>query len=429
LKDAEPQVRGRAAAALQQLGPRARTALPQLTNLLKDNDGWVRWKAVSAIADVGDRTVVPTLIDVLQDPDEQVWFGAARCLARLDPEAFTRNAIPVLTTFARTAKPAQREAFLESVGELETSAPIVPLLREMLRHEAARTRWAAVRGLIAMGEGAAPAVPDLATALTDSDAHVRAMAAFALGRIGQKAVTAGPGLVEALKDSSVDVRRRAAVALAQVEFDRKRALPVLLTALRDPDVLVRGSAASALAHFGPEAKEALPQLLDLFKETDVTWRYHNRAAVLRALDRIGPAAKAAVPVLMQAIKDFEPPVWNEGPPVLRRISPEAADILLRDLLADLRSPDADVRRKALIRLPYFDVKGETVPALMAGLKDQDPHAREEAAHSLGMLSNKVLSALPALRAALKDSEARVRRAVALAIEDIEGAADADSGKP
>ena len=102
----------------------------------------------------------------------------------------------------------------------------------------------------------------------------------------------------------------------------------------------------------------------------------------------------------------------------------------------LRSPDAGVRRIAVIDLPYTDEEDDVAPLLTAALRDPDAQVRLEAAKALeGFEEPEVLSELVPL---LKDSDAAVREAVALTLGELKlpGSAatllpylaDADFGK-
>ena len=71
-KDTNVEVRWRAASALENLGPEAKAAIPALMELLRDEDVRVRKATVSVLGSIGPeaKTTVPTVIELLKDNDE-----------------------------------------------------------------------------------------------------------------------------------------------------------------------------------------------------------------------------------------------------------------------------------------------------------------------------------------------------------------------
>src|SRR5690348_5579451 len=79
----------------------------------------------------------------------------------------------------------------------------------------------------------------------------------------------------------------------------------------------------------------------------------------------------------------------------------------RELIADLKSPRERDRILAVRILPKR--KGDaaqTVPALIAALKDSESDVRRSAALGLGQLGESAKEAIPALQAAQSDRDAR-----------------------
>lgn len=72
--------------ALRTFGKEAVAAVPALIKTIKeDKDNWVRTSAATALGTIGKdaHTAIPTLINSLQDPDEQVRYGAAYALGNI----------------------------------------------------------------------------------------------------------------------------------------------------------------------------------------------------------------------------------------------------------------------------------------------------------------------------------------------------------
>jgi HEAT repeat protein len=79
-----PDIRMFAAQSLGQLGVRAKNAAPALAEIAKkDPDRQVRLMAINALLGIGrtSKAVIPTLNDLLRDPDKEVRQGAARANA------------------------------------------------------------------------------------------------------------------------------------------------------------------------------------------------------------------------------------------------------------------------------------------------------------------------------------------------------------
>ena len=85
-QDEDSQVRLAAAWALSQIGPKAKTAVPALTQLLKGKDVWVRVAAAKALGKIGS-AAIPPLMELLRGNDEWVGMTAASVLGKIGPAA------------------------------------------------------------------------------------------------------------------------------------------------------------------------------------------------------------------------------------------------------------------------------------------------------------------------------------------------------
>jgi len=81
------------------------------------------------------------------------------------------------------------------------------------------------------------------------------------------------------------------------------------------------------------------------------------------------------------------------------IAPTKEDIA-RNHVKELKSNDAEVRRKAALELGKLGVH-ETVPALAEALKDPNPRVRRNAAYSLSQFKERARPAMQALKAAIE----------------------------
>lgn len=97
----------------------------------------------------------------------------------------------------------------------------------------------------------------------------------------------------------------------------------------------------------------------------------------------------------------------------------AADI--DELVKQLKSPDADMRRAAAKALAESGADAKpAVAALADALKDKDTYVRRFAAQALGEVGPDARSAVPALAGALKDDKKQVGEAAAEALGKLGG---------
>ena len=162
--------------------------------------------ATLALKPLGDVTL-PTLRELLADPDVDRRWCAARALAALDT-------------------PAARELLIATLDDPDRDV-----------------RACAVYGL---GElQAEEAVPGLMVRLADASPLVCRVAADSLARIG---APAAPALITALGEGETLTRIGAARALSIIQ--PKEAIPVLFAALDDPSATVTYYAEQALERMG-----------------------------------------------------------------------------------------------------------------------------------------------------------------------------------
>ena len=143
----------------------------------------VRANAAEALGQMGEgaKDAASTLIQLLQDQDQDVRYFAARALGRIG----AKDAVPAL----------------------------IPLLQD----QNAKVRRLVAYTLGMIGEGEKDAVPALIPLLQDQNRDVRGNAAWALGMIGEGAKDAVPALIQALQDQNRDVRDSAARALEKIK--------------------------------------------------------------------------------------------------------------------------------------------------------------------------------------------------------------------
>lgn len=274
-------------------------------------DQWVRQSAIFDLGEIGP-TAIPVLTELVKDNTEGIRMQAAHALGRIGPPA-----IPALTELFKDKDWQVRDAAARAVGDIGPKAKaIVPALSELVKDNNQQVREQAGWALETIGPAAIPAVTEL---LNDQDWQVRSVASWTLGKIGPEAKTAIPTLTLLLKDEAGNgdtcqqVRGSAAWGLGGIGPEAKTAIPQLMELLQDKNGAVRLAAAWALGKIGPEAKAAVPTLTELLKDkqSDV------RAAAAFALGKIGPEAKTAIPTLTESLNGK-----NEK---VRRAASEALD--------------------------------------------------------------------------------------------------------
>jgi HEAT repeat protein len=220
-RDADPDVRCAAVAALGAIVPEGMTVVDALGRALGDDDWFTRLAAAKALRRFGERAraVLPALLTALSPRDGLKDFRPIRC-----GEA--------LVTLSRI-EPGAKE--VEGACRL-----VVSKLLEDERQGSFGARATGARLLGECGAAAASTVPALARLLRDPDGDVRVAAAEALLKIAP-AEAALATLIEALKSPELLVRRRAAEALAG-----RGAKEALEMAARDPEPEVRAAALEAL---------------------------------------------------------------------------------------------------------------------------------------------------------------------------------------
>jgi len=204
---------GAAAHGLSLLGPKAKSAIPKLLDIVTTGQPTAKRAAALALVriDPAATGVAQTLAKVLADDDFNARHGIAQALQEIGP-----------------------------AGKVA-----IPALEKALADEKKEIRRAAALALGGIGKAGIPA---LQKAVTHADRLVRKYAARALGNMGKNAGNAGvQALIKALSDNDADVRREAAWSLALIGPSAKNARSNLKKAeKKDTDYVVRYAAAAAL---------------------------------------------------------------------------------------------------------------------------------------------------------------------------------------
>ena len=205
----------------------ARRAERVLVNCVRhDPRDDVRGDAIAALGEIGSRTAVRCLVDMLHRDESRFHREVVIALRKIHPD----RALMALLSLLRSSDPIVREEAASALGEIGDPKAAVRL-RALLHDPSPDVRQEAV---LALGKlGGEQVLEALERALSDSDAAVRTMACHALAEcLGTRAVGK---LIGALYDGSADVRSEAAYHLGNLgdENARRHLLHVLCDHGRD----------------------------------------------------------------------------------------------------------------------------------------------------------------------------------------------------
>jgi hypothetical protein len=197
-----------------------REFMPDLVRCLKEGNSKVRLYAAPVVIHwirAEDTLCIPTLIEVLNDPDAQVRDYAAYALSRFGTDA--KAAAPALEEGLKDSSVQVRvtAAMALSAIDSNTVTMTIPVLKEAITNGDPRTRYSAAIYLRNMDLGDRATIPVFVSSLTNQDRDIRIASAYSLLRYGSEAKDAAPSLVNALNDSDAEVRRAARRALEKID--------------------------------------------------------------------------------------------------------------------------------------------------------------------------------------------------------------------
>jgi hypothetical protein len=209
----EMQRRGLAGVAM--LGPIAESAIPDVVNLLTNQNSRSHWEALMMLQmiDWSPQTAVAALLEALRDPDPGLRSEAAMTLKR-----WTRapETIPTLVSHIVDPDLNVRETVLRDLQWFSRRPKLAAPLENCLTSQDAAVREEVMSASFYQTNAPAVLLPSLGVRLHDENSFVRSMAAFHLGEIGAEAAPAVPALKELLTDPAADVREAATNALWEI---------------------------------------------------------------------------------------------------------------------------------------------------------------------------------------------------------------------
>jgi hypothetical protein len=171
--------------ALGDLGPQARSAIPELTRLMNDTNVVFDYQEpVYTLGHLGEEALKP-LLAVLSNPRHQYCTAAALVIATMKGLGTNRvQAVPILIRHLNDKDNAVATVAARALGRLGYEPALaVPALTSYLNDSRPSVRVAAVRSLGLFHKEARGAVSDLVHVLTDSEVGVREAATNALMEI------------------------------------------------------------------------------------------------------------------------------------------------------------------------------------------------------------------------------------------------------
>ena len=411
LKNTEAGEQFRAVAELGDLGPLAKSAVPELVKTLNQSDDLaLKHEVLIALGRIGTESAqaVPEITKFLKNESPLLQHAAIHALRQIGPAA--KAAVPELSQAAKSDNLviAVSAAWgLVSVAEdQQTRVGAIPILVKGLESQEAGVVGDAFAGLVEIGK---PAVPELVSRLQKDD-QVAVLAADTLATIGPAAEGAIRGLLSALQSQNEKVAARAARALGYIGGDSNTVVPSLSSHLADPSEEVRVASARGLGSFGAGARTAVPALTRALEDKAID----VRVAAAQALGAIGPEARSAVPALDRALDDSAGIVTYSAAEALGSIKGPAVEVLARRLDQPAFLPLA-----AAVLGNIGPEAAPAVPALVRHLGTQEPESQLEVLLAIGSIGPKAApAATKPLLELLKSAEGRAKRGAVYALAKI-----------
>jgi HEAT repeat protein len=427
-KDSDPRRRRSTAQALAELGPRAKEALPAVTQAVDDDDQTVRNAAQIALLRIGsassrgpvalvqgltsdtkrhdafltltqlptfDLAVVKALMDLQRGTESEAAASAdlLMCTKNLDQPEICAYLLRCFTDPHPRVR-ARSVIYAQRVPSLEKEIP--RQLAKAAGHRDAIVRLDAVKSLYSSYSRTPIAKVAFATALQDQDQTIRICAAMALASRPDRQPELLPILTSGLNNKDPQVQMWAVEGVRMFREATHGVVPLYRQWLLGNDPAQVQLAAAGLLAAGPAAKEALGDIISVLPRQQGEVRLN----LLRTLGRLGPDAKSAIPVLQRLCNDAKDKERLEILHTWLEIAPDSSEVL-SPLLNLLQHTDPHTRAMAVRFVgKHKKLPPEALQRLAAALKDSNFRVREAAAQSLGKLGPAAQSVIPELVAAL-----------------------------
>lgn len=385
LNSPDPETLDLALGEMVRMGPRARGALGQLTEMLSD----------------GRQLIYVTPRNITGHRSFQVNLSVVAVLRGIGPPA-----VPALVKALDNENDDVRIQAISALGNVRQHVDLA-VWRNALQDSHPNVRWYAARA-IALSK--TPATVDaLIPVLQDPDMKVRIEAAKALGEIGD--IRAIEPLIDALPNGQMDLPLKYAIGMALAKFGE----PSVKALLKRVDSLdENGRQMVGIAIRETDASSTQSLLLECLKND----HWEVREAAVHALG--GLKTPVSLRVAIESVEDRH---WNVRWTAIRWLGKladdESADAIRQILLKKtLHDPEPKVRSNAIWTL-YFFPGIPTNPyweTLEAALNDPSPRVRAKAALSCSKFPNIRFEAR--LKELLQDPDGEVRKEAAAALRQL-----------
>jgi HEAT repeat protein len=427
---------------------RSSLAVDALVKVL-DRDPWLRFAAVHALGEIGDRRAVAALAPLLEDPlvrdavigamgkigstealsclfgvvhespDTQTFGQCLRAIGEALEFQPNERALQNITEWTELASPSWSSLHdrLNRVLAGETSEdsgaggpdsrPSAAMIVKALRLRPLYTalvlagrdptlREVLEFSVISIGDEIVPVLQD---GLGSPNAAVRTLACECLGALRDRG--AAPMVASLVGDPIPAVRAAAINALMRLGHDA--AIPAIAGALADSETEVRETAVAALCRMDVEAVTA--SLLKQQNDADPPDR-RPLLAVMRANPH-----PAQHPFILACLSDQSPPVRQAAAEAVAHQPNVDVVEALEPLLQD---PDLEVRRSVVGILG--GIRSRRVRQLLTDQVDRDPATRSEAVRALGKLGDTTV--IPFLTSIFDQESPDTRLAIIEALREL-----------
>jgi len=431
-QDQDLDVRQAVKAAFKVMNVPERTIILTLMGILEDPDvseeyrGWAVW----ILGEWGAKAAkaVPILKEICKsDKDEGRRIEAAEALAKIGAfkalkEIGGDEAVHGFILQLENPDMKVRRAAAYLIGEIGSAKNIEDLLA-VIDDKAPEVRAIAARSIGKLGKGDKEAIKVLERLLDDNDSKVLVAAVKALGDMGAKAKAAFKDVARLLEDVDVEVRKAAVRALLKIDPEAMvgaikklgdnegDAVPILRGALKSKSPAMRRAALKSLGNMGEKAKAAAPDIVGLMGKMNAK----DKALAAEALGETGDSSDKTYMALLSGLIDDAKDV--------RRASAQAIDKLgYAKLISFMANKDLNIR----IRKAAADTLGGLGPKAAPFLPmlvsligaGGDENSRIMAAYVIGKIGPDAKDAGPALVRARDGGSNKLKKAAALAIERI-----------
>lgn len=394
LNDKDLQVKKFALNAVSHLGPIAKSAVPSLIEILREQNTHISYLrnmicAVNAINKIGEHaeSAVPTLIELLNfeklNVDRQLYNEYCNGDDE-EAELIINLRIEIITTLGKIGS-SLTEVVQSLILELENIVP-------KIKRYALQTLWE-------IGLPAKHNITKMIEYLKDiEDSYV---IGYSMASMGTYAI---PFLIEGLSHTSMKVRINSAAALCEIAQEPKIVIPAIIDAHDSDDI---DSFSISLSKFG---RIAIPYLIEVV--SNKKFSHKTRVQSIWAIENIGQSAQDVVFELSQILKDDDTELRKF---IMRAIS----NICTKDteeyplIIEALKDKNQEVRQASAKTLMNIGPKKkESILGLSEALKDDCQHVRFNAVWALKGLTWGAKFAIDGLIYALEDEDKNIKRMAA-----------------